>query len=116
MSRGAAYNPPVKPLHCALARHGRRHDGGFMHVRARIVTTCLTTVAAATLGAQPLDRSSGRVAISGGSPAAAADVRAEAAKAFAAARDLTRNKDERGSLSAAIGEMNKARNVMKGMY
>lgn len=39
-----------------------------------------------------------------------------AAKAFGAARDLTQDKDERGYLSAAISEMNKAHNVMKGTY
>ena len=40
----------------------------------------------------------------------------EAAKAFSRARDLTRDKDERGYLSAAINELNKAHNVMKGTY
>lgn len=39
-----------------------------------------------------------------------------AAKAFATARDLTQDKEERGYLSAAIAEMNKAHNVMKGTY
>ena len=37
-----------------------------------------------------------------------------AAKAFGEARNLTKDKDERGYLSAAIVEMNKAHNVMKG--
>jgi hypothetical protein len=40
----------------------------------------------------------------------------EAAKAFAEARNLTKDKDERGYLSAAIAELNKAHNVMKGTY
>jgi cytochrome c-type biogenesis protein CcmH/NrfG len=40
----------------------------------------------------------------------------EAAKAFASARNLTKDKDERGYLSAAIAEMNKAHYVMKGTY
>jgi hypothetical protein len=39
-----------------------------------------------------------------------------AAKAFGVARNLTQDKDERGYLSAAINEMNKAHFVMKGMY
>jgi tetratricopeptide (TPR) repeat protein len=40
----------------------------------------------------------------------------EAAKAFARARDLTKDKDERGYLAAAIAELNKAHSVMKGTY
>jgi hypothetical protein len=40
----------------------------------------------------------------------------EAAKAFSAARNLTKDRDERGYLSAAIAELNKAHNVMKGTY
>ena len=40
----------------------------------------------------------------------------EAAKAFGAARNLTNDKDERGYLSAAIVELNKAHYVMKGTY
>lgn len=39
-----------------------------------------------------------------------------AAKAFGEARNLTKDKDERGYLSAAILELNKAHNVMKGTY
>ena len=39
-----------------------------------------------------------------------------AAKAFAEARNLTKDKDERGFLSAAILELNKAHYVMKGTY
>lgn len=39
-----------------------------------------------------------------------------AATAFGVARDLTRDKDERGYLSAAISEMNKAHHVMRGTY
>jgi tetratricopeptide (TPR) repeat protein len=40
----------------------------------------------------------------------------EAAKAFAQARALTKDKDERGYLSAAILELNKAHNVMRATY
>ncbi len=39
-----------------------------------------------------------------------------AAKAFGDARNLTKDKDERGYLSATIVELNKAHNVMKGTY
>ena len=39
-----------------------------------------------------------------------------AAREFGVARGLTQDKDERGYLSAAISEMNKAHNVMKGTY
>ena len=39
-----------------------------------------------------------------------------AARAFGEARSLTKDKDERGYLSAAIVELNKAHFVMKGTY
>jgi hypothetical protein len=39
-----------------------------------------------------------------------------AAKAFGEARERTKDKDERSYLSAAINELNKAHNVMKGTY
>jgi len=39
-----------------------------------------------------------------------------AAGAFGDARKLTKDKDERGYLSAAINELNKAHNVMRGTY
>jgi hypothetical protein len=39
-----------------------------------------------------------------------------AARAFDAARKLTTDKDERGYLAAAINEMNKAHNVMRGTF
>lgn len=39
-----------------------------------------------------------------------------AAKEFGVARNLTQDKDERGYLSAAIAELNKAHYVMKGTY
>jgi hypothetical protein len=39
-----------------------------------------------------------------------------AAKSFGDARNLTKDKDERGYLSAAISELNKAHNVMRGTY
>lgn len=39
-----------------------------------------------------------------------------AARAFGDARKLTKDKDERGYLSAAINELNKAHSVMRGTY
>ena len=57
-----------------------------MPARARPFITCLALASAAALAAQPLDRLSGRVMA------------------------------QRGYLSAAISEMNKAHNVMKGTY
>jgi hypothetical protein len=39
-----------------------------------------------------------------------------AARAFGDARNLTKDKDERSYLSAAISELNKAHNVMRGTY
>lgn len=39
-----------------------------------------------------------------------------AGRAFGAARNLTKDKDERSYLSAAISELNKAHNVMRGTY
>jgi hypothetical protein len=39
-----------------------------------------------------------------------------AAKSFGDARNLTKDKDERSYLSAAISELNKAHNVMRGTY
>jgi hypothetical protein len=40
----------------------------------------------------------------------------EAAKAFVTARNLTKDKDERGYLSAAVAELNKAHMVMRATY
>jgi hypothetical protein len=62
------------------------------------------------------DPSSFRAALGMGSSALMQRNVDAAAKAFAEARNLTRDKDERGYLSAAISEMNKAHNVMKGTY
>jgi thioredoxin-like negative regulator of GroEL len=39
-----------------------------------------------------------------------------AARAFSDARNLTKDKDERGYLGNAIAELNKAHNVMRGTY
>ena len=39
-----------------------------------------------------------------------------AGNAFNDARRLTKDKDERGYLSASINELNKAHNVMRGTY
>jgi hypothetical protein len=39
-----------------------------------------------------------------------------AARAFDQARNLTKDTDERGYLAAAIAELNKAHNVMRGTF
>ena len=62
------------------------------------------------------DPSSFRAALGMGSSALMQRNIDAAAKAFGDARNLTKDKDERGYLSAAIVEMNKAHNVMKGTY
>lgn len=62
------------------------------------------------------DPSSFRAALGMGSSALMQRDVDAAAKAFGEARNLTRDKDERGYLSAAIVELNKAHNVMKGTY
>ena len=62
------------------------------------------------------DPSSFRAALGMGSSALMQRDVDAAAKAFGDARNLTKDKDERGYLSAAINELNKAHNVMRGTY
>jgi hypothetical protein len=62
------------------------------------------------------DPSSFRAALGMGSSALMQRNVDAAAKAFGEARNLTHDKDERGYLSAAIVELNKAHTVMKGTY
>jgi len=60
------------------------------------------------------DPSSFRAALGMGSTALMQRDVDAAAKAFATARNLTKDKDTRGYLGSAISELNKAHNVMKG--
>jgi hypothetical protein len=62
------------------------------------------------------DPSSFRAALGMGSTALMQRDVDAAAKAFGDARNLTKDKDERSYLSAAISELNKAHNVMRGTY
>src|SRR5262245_31405543 len=62
------------------------------------------------------DPSSFRAALGMGSTALMQRDVDAAAKAFGDARNLTKDKDERSYLSAAINELNKAHNVMRGTY
>ena len=62
------------------------------------------------------DPSSFRAALGLGSSALMQRNVDAAAKAFGDARNLTKDKDERGYLSAAILELNKAHYIMKGTY
>jgi hypothetical protein len=62
------------------------------------------------------DPSSFRAALGMGSTALMQRDVDAAAKAFGDARNLTKDKDERSYLSAAISELNKAHHVMRGTY
>ena len=62
------------------------------------------------------DPTSFRAALGMGSSALTQRNVDEAAKSFAEARDRTKDRDERSYLSAAIAELNKAHNVMRGTY
>jgi hypothetical protein len=105
----------VTPL---LSRLADSNDPGVLAAAGSI---CLLMREAAT--ARPLfrralerDPKSFRATLGMGSSALMQRNVDEAAKAFADARDLTKDKDERGYLSAAIAEMNKAHNVMRATY
>jgi hypothetical protein len=105
----------VTPL---LSRLADSNDPGVLAAAGSI---CLLMREAAT--ARPLfrralerDPKSFRATLGMGSSALMQRNVDEAAKAFAGARDLTKDKDERGYLSAAIAELNKAHNVMRATY
>jgi len=78
-------------------------------MRRRDIVVIAFVIAAATLAAQPLDRLTGKVLDAAGQPLKDADVRVEAIFGFA-----TKDKDERGYLSAAINVLSEAHNVMRG--
>jgi len=62
------------------------------------------------------DPASFRAALGMGSSALMQREVDQAARAFGDARTLTKDKDERGYLSAAVNELNKAHNVMRGTH
>jgi hypothetical protein len=66
--------------------------------------------------ARERDPSSFRAALGMGSTALMQRDVDAAGRAFSDARALTKDKDERGDLAAAVAELNKAHNVMRGTY
>jgi tetratricopeptide repeat protein len=105
----------VTPL---LSRLADSQDAGVLAAAGSVCLVMRDATVARPLFRRALDRdpSSFRAALGMGSSALMQRNVDEAAKAFARARDLTRDKDERGYLAAAIAELNKAHTVMKGTY
>src|SRR3954468_9592994 len=105
----------VTPL---LARLADSNDAVVLSAAGSICLLMRDPIVARPLFRRALDRdpSSFRAALGMGSSALIQRNVDEAVKAFAHARDLTKDKDERGYLAAAIAELNKAHNVMKATY
>ena len=105
----------VTPL---LSRLADSQDAGVLAAAGSVCLVMRDPTVARPLFRRALDRdpSSFRAALGMGSSALMQRNVDEAAKAFARARDLTKDKDERGYLAAAIAELNKAHTVMKGTY
>jgi hypothetical protein len=101
-----------------LARLADSADAGVLAAAGRICLLIRDPTIARPFFRRAIDRdpTSFRAALGMGSTALMMRDVDAAAKAFADARNLTRDKDERGYLSAAINELNKAHNVMKGTY
>jgi hypothetical protein len=105
----------VTPL---LARLADSSDAAVLAAAGSICLVMRDPTVARPLFRRALERdpTSFRAALGMGSSALMQRNVDEAAKAFGNARNLTHDKDERGYLSAAISEMNKAHVVMKGTY
>ena len=105
----------VTPL---LSRLADSRDAGVLAAAGSICLVMRDPTVARPLFRRALDRdpASFRATLGMGSSALMQRSVDEAAKAFARARDLTNEKDERGYLAAAIAELNKAHTVMKGAY
>jgi hypothetical protein len=105
----------VTPL---LARLADSSDPVVLTAAGTICLMMRDATVARPLFRRALDRdpTSFRAALGMGSSALMQRNVDAAAKAFAEARNLTKDKDERGFLSAAILELNKAHYVMKGTY
>jgi tetratricopeptide (TPR) repeat protein len=101
-----------------LSRLADSHDPAVLAAAGSICLVMRDPTVARPLFRRALDRdpASFRAALGMGSSALMQRNVDEAAKAFARARDLTKDKDERGYLAAAIAELNKAHSVMKGTY
>ena len=105
----------VTPL---LSRLADSQDAGVLAAAGSVCLIMRDPTVARPLFRRALDRdpSSFRATLGMGSSALMQRNVDEAANAFARARDLTKDKDERGYLAAAIAELNKAHTVMKGTY
>jgi hypothetical protein len=105
----------VVPL---LSRLSDSHDVNVLTAAGRICLLMRDATVARPFfrRARERDPSSFRAALGMGSSALMQRDVDAAAKAFGEARNLTKDKDERSYLSAAISELNKAHNVMRGTY
>jgi tetratricopeptide (TPR) repeat protein len=105
----------VTPL---LSRLADSHDAGVLIAAGSICLLMRDPTVARPLFRRALERdpASFRAALGMGSSALMQRDVDAAAKAFGQARNLTKDKDERGYLSAAIVELNKAHSVMRGTY
>jgi tetratricopeptide (TPR) repeat protein len=105
----------VTPL---LSRLADSNDAAVLTAAGSICLLMREPTVARPLFRRALDRdpSSFRAALGMGSSALMQRDVDTAAKAFGEARNLTKDKDERGYLAAAIVELNKAHFVMKGTY
>jgi tetratricopeptide (TPR) repeat protein len=105
----------VTPL---LSRLADSNDAAVLNAAGGICLLMRDATVALPLFRRALERdpASFRAALGMGSSALMQRNVDAAAKAFGEARNLTKDKDERGYLSAAIVEMNKAHSVMKGTY
>jgi hypothetical protein len=105
----------VTPL---LARLADSNDPVVLTAAGTICLMMRDATVARPLFRRALDRDPGsfRATLGMGSSAPTRRSVGAAATAFPDARNLTKDKDERGFLSAAILELNKAHYVMKGTY
>ena len=105
----------VAPL---LARVSDTTDAAILDAAGRICLLMRDGAVARPFFRRALDRdpTSFRAALGMGSTALMQRDVDAAGRAFSEARALTKDKDERTYLSAAVSELNKAHNVMRGTY
>lgn len=105
----------VAPL---LARVSNSSNADVLEAAGRICLLMRDATVARPLFRRALERdpASFRAMLGMGSSALMQRDTDSAAKAFADARALTKDKDDRGYLAVAVNELNKAHNVMKGTY
>lgn len=111
----AARPERVAPL---LARLSDTADAGVLEAAGRICLVLRDATVARPFFRRALDRdpTSFRAALGMGSTALMQRDVDAAARAFSEARARTKDKEEQSYLSAAIMELNKAHNVMRGTY